>query len=113
MIDLEQTDEGVVVPVRAHPKARRNAITGSHAGRVKIAVTDPPERGQANRSIAHVLADVLHVRPSRVHLIAGAASPLKKFLVTGMELGTARATLAAQIVRPGTRTRNDGVHGHR
>jgi uncharacterized protein (TIGR00251 family) len=94
MIELQESDEGVIVPVRAQPKARRNAITGVHAGRLRIAVTDPPEKGKANSSIAEILAGALHVRPSQVSLVAGAASPMKKFLVAGTTLESVRDLLS-------------------
>lgn len=99
MIELQETNEGVIVPVRAHAKARRNAITGTHAGRLRIAVTDPPERGKANNSIAELLAGVLNVPCSQVHLVAGSASPLKKFLVTSLTLQAVRDLLAAHAAR--------------
>jgi len=103
MIELQESDEGVIVPVRAQPKARRNAITGVHAGRLRIAVTDPPEKGKANTSIAEILADALHVRPSQVRLVAGAASPMKKFLVVGTTLESVRDLLSAHVsARPKT-----------
>jgi uncharacterized protein len=96
MIELQQSDLGIVVPVRAHPKARRNAIIGAHAVRLRVAVTDPPERGKANQSIAEILAAALNVPPSRVQLVAGAVSPMKKFLITGLTLESVRDLLAAQ-----------------
>jgi uncharacterized protein len=97
MIDLEETDDGVIVPVRAHPKSSRNAITGAHAGRLRIAVTDPPEKGKANNSIGEVLAEALEIAPSRVQLIAGATSAQKKFLVAGLSLSVVRDLLGASL----------------
>lgn len=97
MIDLEETDDGVIVPVRAQPKARRNAIVGVHAGRLRIAVTDPPEKGKANKSIGGILAAALKIAPSRVQLIAGASSAQKKFLVAGLSLGVVRDLLTASF----------------
>jgi uncharacterized protein len=97
MIDLEETHDGVIVPVRAHPKSRRNAIIGVHAGRLRIAVTDPPEKGKANKSIGEVLAEALEIAPSRVQLIAGATSAQKKFLVAGLSLGVVRDLLGASL----------------
>jgi hypothetical protein len=96
-IELQQTDAGVIVSVRAHPKARRNAITGEHAGRLRIAVTAPPEKGKANSAIAEILAEALRVPASRVSLIAGTAAPLKKFLVIGLTLESVRDLLASQL----------------
>ncbi len=93
MIELAETDEGVILPVHSHPKARRTGVTGVHAGNLKIAVTEPPEKGKANEAVGRVLAEFLGVRPSRVQLIAGAASPLKRFVVTGLTLSAVRDLL--------------------
>lgn len=97
MINLRETGEGIVVPVRAHPKARRNAVTGVHAGRLKIAVTAPPERGKANDAIAALLADVLRLRPSQICLLSGATSPQKEFLVTGATLAFVRKAVSTIV----------------
>jgi uncharacterized protein (TIGR00251 family) len=97
MIDLQVADGGVIVPVRAQPKARRNAIVGTHAGRLRIVVTDPPEKGKANKSIAEILATALKIAPSRVQLVAGGTSPQKKFLVAGLPLAAVRELLMASL----------------
>jgi len=95
MIDLQAADDGVIV--RAQPKARRNAIVGTHAGRLRIAVTDPPEKGKANKSLAEILAAALKIAPSRVQLITGATSAQKKFLVAGLSLEVVRELLIASL----------------
>jgi uncharacterized protein len=97
MIDLKERDQGILVPVRAQPKARRNAIVGTHAGRLRIAVCDPPEKGKANRAVGEILAGALGVAPSRVRLVAGASSPNKTFLVTGLTLEAVRSLLTEQL----------------
>jgi uncharacterized protein len=97
VIDLEQTDAGVLVPVRAYPKARRRGLTGVHAGQLKIAVTEPPEKGRANDSIAEILAGVLQVRPPRVSLVSGASSRSKRFLIAEATLDSVRTALARSL----------------
>jgi uncharacterized protein len=97
MIDLKECDQGILVAVRAQPKARRNAIVGTHAGRLRIAVSDPPEKGKANRAIGEILAGALGVSPSRVMLVTGASSPNKTFLITGLSLQAVRELLAEQL----------------
>ena len=87
MIDLEQTGDGVILPVQAQPRARKNAMVGLHAGRLKVAVTQPPEKGKANGAISKVLADTLGVKRSQVRLVSGVSSPQKKFLVAGARVG--------------------------
>jgi uncharacterized protein (TIGR00251 family) len=94
MIALFAHAEGSVVPVRAQPGARKNAITGEHAGSLKVAVTAPPERGKANEAIAELLAEALGCRSSHVELIAGATAREKRFLVRGLVPDELKARLA-------------------
>lgn len=82
MLDLEENTHGVLLPVQAQPKARQNAITGLHAGQLKVSVTQAPEKGKANAAIAKVLAKELDLRKSQVHLHSGETSSQKRFLIT-------------------------------
>ncbi|MEZ4217956.1 MAG: DUF167 domain-containing protein [Myxococcota bacterium] len=97
---LEAREEGVVVCVRVAPRARRDAIAGVHDGRLKVAVTAPPEKGKANDAVARVLARALGVPRSRVALLAGATSHDKRFLISGEALEAVRARLRAQVEAP-------------
>lgn len=71
MINLVQTDEGIVLPVKAHAGARKNGITGEHAGALKVSVTQAPEKGKANKALAKVIASDLGLRTLK--LISSAA----------------------------------------
>jgi len=93
MIELEETKTGIILPVQAQPRARKNGITGVHAGRLKVAVTQAPEKGKANDALRQVLADELGIRPSQVTLISGETSAQKRFHITGLRIDT----LAAKI----------------
>jgi uncharacterized protein (TIGR00251 family) len=84
MISVEETPSGLVVAVKAQPGARRNGVTGIHDGKLKVAVTQAPEKGKANSEIAKVLADALGLNKSQVELLSGQTSPQKKFLIRGM-----------------------------
>ena len=88
--------EGSVLPVRAQPAARKNAVTGERNGMLKVAVTAPPEEGKANLAITELLREWLGVKRSQVELLSGATSREKRFLVRGVtaeELAAKVATL--------------------
>ncbi len=86
MIALENHLDGIIVPVKAQPGARRNGIVGEHARALKVQVTQAPEEGKATEAVLELLADVLHVKRSQVMLLSGATSRQKRFLVTGSSL---------------------------
>ena len=52
MIGLVESDGGVILPIKAQPGAKRNAILGERAGSIRVAVTAAPEAGKANEAIA-------------------------------------------------------------
>ena len=96
-IQLTNHARGVLLPVRAQPGARRDAIVGEHAGELKVAVSQPPEKGKANERIVEVLCDELSLRRSQVELVAGETSRSKKFVVTGVSLEVLQQRLATRI----------------
>jgi uncharacterized protein (TIGR00251 family) len=75
---------GAVLPVLAHPGSKRNGILGERAGAVRVAVTSPPEKGQANDAIRSVLAEYLGCKAGDITLLSGARSRRKRFLVAGL-----------------------------
>ncbi len=85
-VQLEQTAAGIVLPVKAQPGARRNGAVGEHAGALKVAVTQVPEKGRANEAIIELLADLLGLKRNQLRLDSGATSSRKRFVVTGVSL---------------------------
>lgn len=94
MIELQPTTGGIVLPVYAQPGARKNAVKGVHVGRLKIALTQAPEKGKANQALAKLLAELLGVKRSQVSLRAGETSQHKKFPIAGADLTSLQERLA-------------------
>ena len=84
MIDLTEHPDGVVLPVRAQPGGRTNAIRGEQNGMLKVSVTQVAEKGKANKSLIDVLAKGLGLKRSQIELIAGETQPQKRFLIRGI-----------------------------
>jgi uncharacterized protein len=97
MIELAPHADGVVVPVLAHPRARTNALLGERAGALRIAVTEPPEKGKANAAIAALLAEICSCPVSRVSLLTGQASRQKRFLIEGFAPGELHYRIATVV----------------
>jgi uncharacterized protein (TIGR00251 family) len=81
MVSLEAHRDGTILPVRAHPGARRNEIRGEQDGMLKVSVTQAPEKGKANKAIIELLGKQLDLRKSQFELLAGETSSQKRFLV--------------------------------
>jgi uncharacterized protein (TIGR00251 family) len=89
--------EGAVLPVRAQPGARKNAVVGEHGGALKVAVTAPPEDGRANEAITDLLRDWLELKRSQVGLIGGRTNRNKQFLVRGLSADELAARIAERL----------------
>src|ERR1700753_3514636 len=98
MIALGDHAEGVVLPVRAQPGARKAGVLGEQAGCLKIAVTAPPEDGRANKALVEALCELLQLRRSQVALLSGMTSREKRFLIRGV----AKADLTMRLASVST-----------
>jgi uncharacterized protein (TIGR00251 family) len=96
-IRIEATSGGLLLPVRVQAGARRNHVGGVHDGRLKVSVTQAPEKGKANREVLKLLASALRVRRSVLVLHSGETSPRKVVRVVGMEAADLQDRLSPLI----------------
>ncbi|MEX0937705.1 MAG: DUF167 domain-containing protein [Pirellulales bacterium] len=97
MIELAAHPQGVILPVKAHAGARRDAIEGCRQGMLRVSVTQAPEKGKANKAIVALLSKTLGVAKRRIELVSGATSPEKRFLISGVEVDSLREMIAQAI----------------
>ena len=97
MVELEADPRGVIIAVRAHAGARKNAILGVRQGMLRVAVTAAPEKGKANRAIIALLSETLGVPKSAMDLVSGETSPQKRLLILGADVDAIRKALARVI----------------
>ena len=95
MIDLGDHAEGVLLPVRAKPRARKAGIQGERNGALVVAVHAPPEDGRANAALVEVLHEQLGLERSRIELLSGQKGRDKRFLLRGVT----RAEVTALLVK--------------
>lgn len=69
---------GAEIALRVTPNARRRALEGE-ATDLRAYVTAPPADGAANAAVQDLLAEALGVAKTRLVLIAGATSRVKRF----------------------------------
>jgi len=82
-----------ILEVRVQPKSGRTAVSLEPSGRVKVWVTEPPERGKANDAVVEALARALGVPKSAVTVTRGHASRNKLVRVEGLTEQEAKARL--------------------
>lgn len=96
-LNLQTRDGGILLPVQAHPKAKRDAITGIHSGRLKVSITQAPEQGKANTAIIQLLSQSLGLKKSQFELQSGATSREKVLRVTGVTEAELRERVALAL----------------
>ena len=84
MIPIHDTAAGATFAVKVHPRAKKNAITGTLGDALKLSLTAPPAEGRANDACTAFLAEVLRLPRSSVTIAAGHASRNKVVRVAGM-----------------------------
>jgi uncharacterized protein (TIGR00251 family) len=105
VIQLTDQPDGVVLPVRAQPRARKPGVAGEQGGALKVAVSAPPEEGKANAALVETLAAVLGVKRSQVELLSGSTSRDKRFLIRGIARAELQLRLSALLLNDGQRRR--------
>ena len=97
MVEVIEHPEGIVLPVRAQPGAKANAVRGEQAGALKVAVTQIAEKGKANQALVEVLAETLGLKRSQIELLAGEMQREKKFLIRGVTRDELAEKIAAAL----------------
>lgn len=95
---LRAGSNGVMLALRAQPGAKRTAICGLYGegagAQLKIAVQSPPIEGRANSALIAFLAETFSLPKSAVELVSGKLGRSKVFLLRGITLAQASATLS-------------------
>ena len=94
MIAIRETAHGAVFTVKVHPRARKNAITGTVGDAVKLALTAPPVDGKANQAVVEFFADFFQIPRSSITITSGTTSRLKTVRITGLAADQLRQRLA-------------------
>ena len=68
---LRDTPRGLLLGVKATPKAARDEIAGIRNGALLVKVTAAPDKGKANSAVIAVLAKTIGVPKSAFELVSG------------------------------------------
>jgi uncharacterized protein (TIGR00251 family) len=81
---IRETSKGVLIPVRAVPRASKNEIQGLHGDALKIRLQAPPIEGKANQALIRFLSEALDIPRSQLSIASGETGRNKAVLVTGI-----------------------------
>ncbi len=94
MIPIHESDEGVSLAVKVHPRAKKNAITGELGDALKVSLTAPPIDGRANDACIEFFAKLLKVPRSSVTIASGQTGRNKVIRVAGLSAQELRKRIA-------------------
>lgn len=92
---LSPTPDGVIIPIRALPRARRTALDGVVDGALRVRLAAPPVEGAANKVLLQYLADVLGVPKRDLEIVSGEHGRHKLVRVHGLSGDEVRRRLVA------------------
>lgn len=84
MLNIAETQAGLLLEVVVQPRSSRNQIVGEHDGLLKIKITAPPVEGEANQALVAFLSQKLKLSKSQVCLAKGESSRHKTLLIKGL-----------------------------
>ena len=84
MVPLTETAKGVAFAVKVHPRARKNAITGTVGDALKLALTAPPIEGRANQAAIEFFAELFQIPRASVTIASGLNSRNKVVRLSGL-----------------------------
>jgi|SRR5579872_4133151 len=96
MIPLQESAGGTSFAVKVHPRARKNAITGTVGDALKLSLTAPPVDGKANQAVIEFFADFFQIARASITIASGETSRLKIIRVAGVSAEIIRQRLALQ-----------------
>jgi uncharacterized protein (TIGR00251 family) len=81
---IRETSKGLLLPVRAVPRASKNEIQGVHGDALKVRLQAPPVEGKANQALIRFLSDTLDIPRAQLSIASGETGRNKTVLVTGL-----------------------------
>lgn len=83
-LSWQEGPKGLSFVVRVQPRASRDEIVGPENGILKVRLTSPPVKGEANAHCVELLARWLGVSKGRISILKGAHAREKVVLVEGL-----------------------------
>lgn len=70
-----------VITVRVKPRAHRDEVRRDASGEFEVRIAAPPAEGAANERLLRVLAEHLGIARTRLRIVSGRGSRLKRIAV--------------------------------
>ena len=81
---VENPDDSVTMRIKVVPGASRDRIVGELGDELKIAVSKPPQGGQANKAVIKLLHLALGLPSQHISIVSGHGNPRKQIRISGI-----------------------------
>ena len=81
---IKETSKGLLLPVRAMPRASKNEIQGLLGEALKVRLQAPPVEGKANQALIRFLSKSLDLSRAQLSIATGETGRNKAVLITGL-----------------------------
>ena len=96
-VEMTERGGGVEFSAKVVPGSSRNRIAGVWGTALRVAVTAPPQAGQANQQLIRLLADTFGVKRGDVSITHGRTQPLKRVRIVGLSAERVRQVLGGVL----------------
>ncbi|HXF28574.1 MAG TPA: DUF167 family protein [Chlamydiales bacterium] len=91
-----QSGDDVLLTVAVKAAAHTSLVLGFENNTLKISVKAVREKGKANEAIQELLGDYFHIAKSRVEIVSGHTSKIKRLLLRGCQVEDILKKVASQ-----------------
>jgi uncharacterized protein (TIGR00251 family) len=85
-LDIQQSEEGVVLKVKVVPGSSRTMTAGVLDGMLKIKIASAPEKGKANQELIRYISGKLNIKKKTIVIISGQTSPIKQLRFASLSI---------------------------
>jgi len=83
---IKEEKSDCILRIKVQPRASRTEVVEVQSGFLKIRLAAPPVDGEANACLIRFLKKLLHVTASKVDILSGEHSKLKRIRIQGVNL---------------------------
>lgn len=83
---LYESNDGIVICIKLVPNSAHNRVVDYTDEYVRIKISSPPIENKANKELVCYLSDILDINKSKIKLVSGDKSKLKKVLISNTKI---------------------------
>ena len=84
MLEVQEREGAVILPVRVQPRASKDEIAGEMDGALRVRLQAPAVENRANDALVDFLAQLLKTPKSAVRILSGERSRTKRIEIRGV-----------------------------